>query len=65
MSRSQYSKMMRFELVDAECRLFVAQRWCFLGSIDQWIFLDGPAPLSQLVDKYVRHLGKESFFELH
>ena len=65
MCRSQYSKMMRFELLGAESRRFTVQRWCFLGSIDQWVFLDGPAPLSELVDKYVRHLGKESFFELH
>ena len=61
---SPYSKMMRFELVDADDRLFTVERWCFLGSIDHWIYLDGPAPLSDLVGKYVPHLGKESFFEL-
>ena len=60
---SPYSKMMRFELVEAADRLFVVQRWCFLGSIDQWIYLGGPAPLSELLGKYARHLGKESFFE--
>jgi hypothetical protein len=61
---STYAKQLRFELVDAEERLFVLERWCFRGSIDDWIFLDGPAPLSKLVGKYVGHLGKESFFEL-
>ena len=65
MSRSQYSKMMRFEVADGEGRLFIVQRWCFLGSMEDWVFLEGPAPLSELVGKYVRHLGKESFFELH
>ena len=61
---STYSKQMRFGLVDADERLFVVQRWCFRGSIDDWIWLDGPAPLSELVGEYVGHLGKESFFEL-
>ena len=61
---STYSKQMRFELVDADERLFVVHRWCFRGSIDDWIFLNGPAPLSELVGEYVGHLGKESFFEL-
>ena len=63
-SHSTYGKMMRFGLVDADERLFMLQRWCFRGSIDDWIFLNGPAPLSKLVRKYVQHLGKESFFEL-
>ena len=61
---STYGKMMRFGLIDADERLFMLQRWCSRGSIDDWIFLDGPAPLSKLVRKYVKHLGKESFFEL-
>jgi hypothetical protein len=62
--RSRYSRMMRFVLEDEEQRLFHVERWCFLGTIDKWIFLDGPKALAELVDKYVKHLGKESFFEL-
>ncbi len=64
MKGSPYTKMMRFELVDRDRRLFHVSRWCFLGGIDDWLFLDGPAPLAKLADKYVRHLGQESFFEL-
>jgi hypothetical protein len=63
-ARSTYGKMMRFELHDAKSRLFCVERWCFLGSIDNWMFLDGPARLETLVDKYTGHLGKESFFDL-
>lgn len=59
-----YSEMLRFELVDAAERLYAAERWCFLGSIDDWVHLDGPAPLSTLVEQYVPHLGKETFYEL-
>ena len=61
---STYGKMMRFGLVDAEERLFTVERWCLRGSIDDWIFLNGPAPLSKLVGQYVGHLDKESFFDL-
>jgi len=59
-----YSPMMRFVLVDEEQRLFIAERWCFLGSIDTWIHLSGAARLTSLLKKYGPHLGKESFFEL-
>jgi len=62
--RAYYEKMLRFDLVDAAGRWYVAQRWCFLGSIEDWIFLDGPAPLADLLDKFAKHLGKESFYEL-
>jgi len=59
-----YSPMMRFILVNEEKRIFQAERMCFLGSIDDWIFLDQSDNLAQLVRKYGRHLGKESFFDL-
>jgi len=62
--RSPHVKMMRFVLVDEDERLFHVERWCFLGGIDNWIFLDGPANLEKLVRKYVKHLGAESFFDL-
>lgn len=55
----------KFSLCDEEKRSFVASRWCYRGSIDDWIPLcSGPEPLSQLVRKYCRHIGEESFFEL-
>lgn len=59
-----FSKMMRFELATATPREFTVDRWCFRGSIDNWLPLDGPAPLNTLIAKYVKHLGQESFFEL-
>jgi hypothetical protein len=62
--RSTYTKMLRFVLVNPDRRGFTVQRWCFRGSIDNWIFLDGPALLEDLVKKYAKHLGKESFFDL-
>lgn len=62
--RSRFSKMMRFKLCDPGQRLFDCARWCFLGGIDNWFFLSGSAPLADLVARYVKHLGKQSFFEL-
>lgn len=59
-----YSPMMRFVLVDEEDREFIVERWCFRGSIDDWIFLDTSNDLTGLVKRYCRHLGKDSFYEL-
>jgi len=64
--RAIYQKMMRFELVDADERLYGVQRWCFRGSIDGWITLHvRPAPLMDLVKRFASHLGEESFYELY
>lgn len=62
--RSGLCKMMRFTLVDPEARLFQVERWCFRGSIDDWFSLGGCRLLADLVRQYVKHLGKESFFDL-
>jgi hypothetical protein len=62
---SQHEKVMRFELLDTEQRLFHVERWCFRSSHNSWMHLAGPAHLSDLVDRYAEHLGEESFFELY
>jgi hypothetical protein len=59
-----YSPMMQFVLVDEETREFEVERWCFRGSVDDWLGLDSSTDLKALVKKYGRHLGKESFYEL-
>ena len=59
----QYSPMMQFILEEQEQRLFTVQRYCFRGSIDDWIDID-QGKLAPLVRKYVQHLGNESYFEL-
>jgi hypothetical protein len=61
---SLYQKVLRFTLIDEGSRRFAAERWCFLGSIDDWIPLSGGGDLARLVEKYGPHIGKESFFEL-
>jgi len=37
-----FSPMLRFILTDEENREFVAERYCFRGSIDDWIDIGGP-----------------------
>lgn len=61
---SQYIKMLRFELVDPDRRNYRVERWCFSGSIDNWIALAGSGPLEEVVARYASHLDQESFFEL-
>ncbi|MFW9261313.1 hypothetical protein [Nostoc sp. CALU 546] len=60
-----YSPMLRFVLIDREQRAFLTQRYCFLGRIDDWIEIGTLGNLQDLVENYVKHLGQESFFELH
>jgi hypothetical protein len=64
LQRTNYMAVMRFVLEDKEARLFVTERFCFKGRIDDWIFVDGPSPLADQVDKYVKHLGQNSFYDL-
>jgi hypothetical protein len=66
-SYRNYMKVMRFILVDEKDRTFRAQRWCFRGSIDDWIDLwesGGVGNLPDLVKEFCPHIGQESFFEL-
>jgi len=59
-----YMAVLRFMLIDPAKRLFTAERYCFRGSVDDWISLGPPATLPALIKNYVKHLGKESFYEL-
>lgn len=64
---STYLKVMRFTLADEDKRIFQVQRWCFRGSIDNWIDLwisGSNGNLADLVKKFCPHIGQESFFEL-
>lgn len=62
--QAHYSPMMQFLLVDEKQRRFWPQRYCFRGSIDDWISIGLPDTLANVVKAYVKHLGKESYFEL-
>jgi hypothetical protein len=59
-----YSPMLVFQLTDATRRTFQTQRYCFLGSVDDWIEIGKPGKLTNLVKRYVKHLGQDSYVEL-
>jgi hypothetical protein len=60
-----FSPMLQFVLMDAEERLFEPQRFCFLGSIDDWMTIGDQDALPTLVKTYVQHLGEDSFYDLY
>ncbi|QHS21822.1 hypothetical protein GWK91_02170 [Virgibacillus sp. MSP4-1] len=60
----EYETVMRFRLVDKEDRIFEVERFCFIGSIDDWIMVDGSDDLRELVEENVQHIGEDSFYEL-
>ena len=61
---AHYTPVMKFELIDETKRLFATQRYCYRGSIDGWIYVGSSGELSLLVRRYVKHIDKESFYEL-
>ena len=40
------------------------ERFCFLGGIEDWIYIERNKNLKYLCEKYFRHINKESFYEL-
>jgi hypothetical protein len=63
-SDRNYTAMLRFCLSDQEKRTFTVERFCFRGSIDDWMYIDGSERLQKLADKYLNLLGTEEFFNL-
>jgi hypothetical protein len=58
-----YTAMLRFCLEDKEKRLFSAERFCFRGRSDRWIYLEDSEDFKRLVKQYVEILGTDKFFE--
>ena len=61
---SQFSAIMRFILIDEEKRLFRAQRWCYLGSIDDWVDVDY-GQIQELASYTIPALGTDDYYELY
>jgi hypothetical protein len=61
---TQFRAVLRFILEDEETRDFRAERWCYLGSIDDWIFVT-TGPLEQMARQMIPKLGSDAFFELY
>jgi hypothetical protein len=61
---AHYQPVMRFVLLDTERRLFAPERFCFRGSVDDWISIGAPDTIQNLAGKFVKLLGKDGVYEL-
>lgn len=60
---ARFTPVLRFILEDEETRVYRVESWCYLGSIDDWIFVD-TGPVEQLIRRMIPTLGTDEFFEL-
>jgi hypothetical protein len=61
---ARFSPVMRFTLLDEQARTFQTERWCYLGSIDDWIDIGPSGPLRRLARKFIRLLGSDALFDV-
>ena len=61
---ARFTPVLRFTLTDEAKRTFYVERWCYLGSIDDWVDIGAAGQLSCLVKQTVPKLGTDAFFEL-
>ena len=64
-SLENFMPVMRFVLQDEVQRLFRPERYCFRGSVDDWIGMGEADMIEPLTRKFIPHLGRESFYELY
>jgi hypothetical protein len=62
---TQFTPVMRFILDDQETRQYHAERWSYLGSIDDWIYAGHSGKISALAKKLIPTLGTDKFYELY
>ena len=63
---AQFTPVLRFVLEDDDAaqRTFRTERWCYLGGIDDWIYVGTSGPLGQLAREWIPRLGSAKFFEV-
>lgn len=61
---ARFSPIMCFILVDQEERNFKAERWCYLGKVEDWIDIGESGRIDNLARRLVPKLGTDDFFEL-
>ncbi len=61
--KGPFDPVMRFGVFDKKKRLFSVERMTFRGRCN-WMPLSNCKTLEELVGKYLKHLGKDSFYEL-
>jgi hypothetical protein len=61
---ARFSPILRFILIDPEERKFIAERWSYLGNVDDWIDMGESGKLEKLARRLIPKLGSDDFFEL-
>lgn len=59
----RFSLALRFCLINTERRTFAVERWCSLGSIDDWIMVGLSGPLNSVAEPAIARLGDDSFYD--
>jgi hypothetical protein len=62
---TQFTPVMRFILDDRETRQYKAERWCYRGSVDDWIYAGHSGEIGKLAKKLIPTLGSDEFYELY
>jgi hypothetical protein len=62
---TRFTPVMRFILSDPDERTYVAERWCYSGSIDDWISVGRSGKIDQLARQLIPTLGTDEFYELY
>ena len=60
-----FSELMKIKVVSIDGnKSYEVMRFCFRGSIDDWITIGWDTDLKKLAQQYLIHLGKESYYDL-
>jgi len=62
---TQFTPVMRFILDDQETREYHVERWCYSGSIDDWIYAGHSGRIDRLAKQLIPKLGTDEFYELY
>jgi len=54
----------RMRIIKGKSGEYEFQRYCYRGSIDDWIGIDGGDDLQHLAQINIQHLGRESYYGL-
>ena len=61
---ARFKPVMRFTLSDEQKRTFYAERWCYLGSIDDWIHIGPSGSVHLLAQRFIPLLGTDALYEV-
>jgi len=63
--QANFDAVLRFILTDESDRRFDVERMCYLGSIDDWIYIDTGISLAKLAQDIIPLLGTDDIYDLY